>query len=259
VSKNNIQSQLDELLEKMDNPREFVIGLHKMLQSCVDEESSSTYRKLVPEMGKAFGTPKPVLVMIANKLGKFGEESPKPVFSLLNILWESGSYEERDIVGKTIEKLGKRYPDECLSLIPDFLPDLDNWSVCDVLAGMGMRPLVISRTREVLSLCERCVRDSNKWIRRFGVVTLWTFKKISASPKVFGILDQVMTDEDKDVKKGVAWICRQMTNKNSVEVAAFLKKWAKANPSKDTRWIIKDGMKKLSKQKQIEILSILGE
>jgi len=45
--------------------------------------------------------------------------------------------------------------------------------------------------------------------------------------------------------------------KNPDEVAKFLTKWAKTNPSKDTKWIIKDGMKKLSNAEQKKILQLL--
>jgi len=257
MSKSTIQREIRELLEKTNRPRELGAGLHKILRSHADKEASSTYRGLVPEMGRAFGTPKPVLVVIANELGKYGQRSPKPILSLLDALWDNGSYEERDIVGKTVEKLARKYPDECLSLVRSFLPDLDSWSVCDVLAGMGMRPIVISRTKEALLLCKKCVSDSTKWIRRFGVVTLWTFKKIPAPPEVFEILTEVMTDQDRDVKKGVAWILRQITTKNPDEVAAFLVKWTRAHPNRHARWIIRNGMKKLPRETQNRILSTL--
>lgn len=256
MSKSTIQREIRELLEKTNRPRELVAGLHKILRSHADKQASSTYRELVPEMRRAFGTPKPVLVVIANELGKYGQRSPKPMLSLLDALWENGSYEERDIVGKTVEKLAQKYPDECLNLVRSFLPDLDNWSVCDVLAGMGMRPIVISRTKEALLLCKKCVSDSNKWIRRFGVVTLWTFKKIPAPPEVFEILTEVMTDQDRDVKRGAAWILRQIVRKNPDEVAEFLVKWARAQPNRHARWIIRNGMKELPKERQNQILSI---
>jgi len=249
--------ELRALLEKTNSPRDLAAGLRRILISHADKQASSSYRELVHEMGTAFGTPKPVLVVIANELGKYGQKSPKPILLLLDALWENGSYEERDIVGKTVEKLGRKYPDECLSLVRSYVPDLDNWSVCDVLAGMGMRPIVISRTKEALSLCQRCVSDRNKWTRRFGVVTLWTFKKIPAPPKVFQILDQVMTDQDRDVKKGAAWILRQITTKNSDDVARFLVKWARAHPNTHTKWIIRNGMRKLPQERQNQILSIL--
>ncbi|MHA1149233.1 MAG: DNA alkylation repair protein [Promethearchaeota archaeon] len=257
INKNEIQKQLNKLFEIIDAPKEFITELHKFLQRYADNDLSDKYRRIIPEMGKAFGTPKPILVKIATKLGNYGQKNPDLIFPFLKTLWKNGSFEERDIVGKTIEKLGKKFADECLNLIPDFLPDLDNWSVCDVLGSMGMRPIVISKTEEVLSLCEKCMKDEGKWIRRFGVVTLWTFKKIPAPPNVFEILNIVMDDGDKDVKKGVAWILRQMTNMNSNKVTIFLLEKAKANPSKHARWIIKNGMKKIPQEKQDEILSLL--
>ena len=50
---------------------------------------------------------------------------------------------------------------------------------------------------------------------------------------------------------------REITKKNPDGVAEFLTRWAKANQDKDARWIIKDRMKKLPKEMQTEILSIL--
>ena len=41
-------------------------------------------------------------------------------------------------------------------------------------------------------------------------------------------------------------------------VAEFLTRWAEAKPDKNARWIIKDGMKKLPKEMQTEILTLLG-
>ena len=66
-----------------------------------------------------------------------------------------------------------------------------------------------------------------------------------------------MMDKDKDIKKAVSWILREITKKNPEEVAQFLIKWAKANQNKDTRWIIKDGMIKLNKDEQEKILGYL--
>jgi 3-methyladenine DNA glycosylase AlkC len=50
---------------------------------------------------------------------------------------------------------------------------------------------------------------------------------------------------------------KRSNQKESDEVAKFLMKWAKANPGKDAKWIIKDGMKKLSEDEQKRILGLL--
>ncbi|MEA3487724.1 MAG: DNA alkylation repair protein [Euryarchaeota archaeon] len=68
---------------------------------------------------------------------------------------------------------------------------------------------------------------------------------------VFEILDLVMKDKEKDIKQAVSWVLREITKKNPNDVAEFLTRWAQANPGKDARWIIKDGMKKLPKEKHL--------
>jgi hypothetical protein len=103
--------------------------------------------------------------------------------------------------------------------------------------------------KEATKNYQRIIPDTGKF---FGVVTLRGYKKIQTTNKVFEILDLVMEDRDKDIKKAVSWILREITKKNPNEVAEFLTRWAKANPGKDTRWIIKEGMKKLPKEKQVK-------
>lgn len=83
------------------------------------------------------------------------------------------------------------------------------------------------------------------------------YKRIQTTNEVFKILDLVMKDKEKDIKKAVSWVLREITKKNPDEVAEFLTKWAQANPDKNARWIIKDGMTKLPKEKQTKISSIL--
>ena len=89
------------------------------------------------------------------------------------------------------------------------------------------------------------------------MVTLRGYKRIQTTNEVFKILDLVMKDKEKDIKKAVSWVLREITKRNPDEVAEFLTRWAKASPSKDARWIIKEGMTKLPKENQTEILSVL--
>ena len=123
----------------------------------------------------------------------------------------------------------------------------------------GVEPIVYQRLELVLPLSGKWIKDKNKWIRRFGVGSLRGYKRIQITEKVFGILDLVTEDKDKDIKKAASWILREITKKNPDELAKFLMKWAKANPSKDAKWVIKDGMKKLRSNEQEEILKLIGE
>ncbi len=257
MDKTLIQKKTKELLEKTDKPKELAKELQGLFKSYVNKEASKNYQRIIPDTGKFYGVPIPILRAIATEIGKFIQKEPKKAQLLLETIWNEVSFEARQIAGKCLEKFGPKNPKICLDFVSLVLPDLDNWANCDNLAMCGIEPIVYQNPELVLPLSEKWIKDENKWIRRFGVVSLRGYKRIKITDKAFGILDLVMEDKDKDIKKAVSWILREITKKNPDEVAKFLIKWAKANPDKDTRWIIKDGMKKLPKKIQEEILKTL--
>lgn len=258
MNKSEIRQRTKDLLEKVDQPEEFIKEIQELLQDCVDEEATKNYQRIIPDTGKFYGVPKPTLWIIAGEMGKFIQKEPTRAEGLLTTMWEEGSFETKQITGKSLEKYGPKHPKLCLDFISSILVNLDNWSVCDSLAMYGVEPIVYSHPELVLPLSEIWTKNSNKWIRRFGVVTLRGYKKVKTTDIVFKILDKVMEDNEKDVKKAVAWVLREITKANPDDVAKFLSKWVKAKPSKDTRWIIRNGMKKLPEEKQSEILTTLS-
>lgn len=253
-----IQKGTKEVLEKVDKPKEFTKGLQKLLKSFVDEEATKNYRRIIHDTGKFYGVPKPALGVIASKIGKFIQREPTKAEGILRVIWAEDSFEAKQIVGKSLEKFGPKNPKICLDFVSSVLDGLDNWSVCDNLALFGVEPIVYLNPELVLPLSERWMKSNNKWIRRFGVVTLRGYKRVKTTDKVFKILNTVIEDNEKDIKKAVSWVLREITKKNADKVAEFLIRWAKTNPNKDTRWIIKDGMKKLSNNEQEKILDLLG-
>ncbi len=257
MDKQALRQASAELAGKLSQPEEFVAGLHRLLEARVDEKAFANYRRIIPEMGTTFGTSLPVLRVIAAEIARQGKKEPQSVLPMLKTLWDNGSFEERQIVGKVMERMAKKYPAKCLALVPGFLPALDNWANCDNLACFGMEAITLQMTDEVLSLCEQWVRDEKKWIRRFGVVVLRAFAKADLPEQAFEILGQVMTDRDSDVKKGVAWILRDLSKRHPARVFEFLPGWAQSNPNRDTVWIIKNGMKKLPVDQQQQLIEVV--
>ena len=258
MDKSTIQRKTNEMLELVDKPIEFTKAFKELLQSVVDTEATKNYKRIIPDTGKFYGVPKPILWIIASEIRKFIQREPEKAQRLLGTIWAEGSYEARQISGKSLERYGPKNPGICLDFISSVLSDIDNWSVCDCLAMYGVEPLVLSSPKLVLPLSEEWIQSTNKWIRRFGVVTLRGYKRVKTNDKVFELLDMVMEDEERDVKKAVSWILREITKGNPDEVSVFLAKLSMENPSKDTRWIIENGMKKLSVDEQSKILGLLG-
>lgn len=254
-----IQKRTRELLKKAESPEEFTKELQGLLKSNLDIGATKNYQRIIPDTGKFYGVPLPILNVIATDIGKFIQKEPAKARALLETIWNESSFEARQIAGKGLEKFGPQNPKLCLDFISSILPDLNNWAVCDILAMSGVEPIVYSKPELVLPLSETWIKSKNKWIRRFAVVTLRGYKRIPTTDKVFKILDLVMEDTDKDVKRAASWVLRELTKKNSSEVAQFLTKWAKSSPNKDTIWIIKDGVKKLSNDDQKKILRLLDQ
>ena len=257
MDKLQIQERTKKLLEKAEKQNEFIKVLQELLKSYVDREATKNYQRIIPDTGKFYGVPLPILRIVAAEIGKFIQKEPTRAQLLLETIWNEGSFEARQIAGKCLEKFGPKNPKFCLDFVSSVLPDLDNWAVCDNLAMFGVEPIVCSNPELVLPLSKRWIKDNNKWIKRFGVVTLRGYKKVETTDNVFKILDSVMENGDKDVKKAVSWVLREITKKNLNEVTEFLTRWAKSSPNKDTKWIIKDGIKKLSRDGQEKILGLL--
>ena len=137
------------LAGRLSQPGEFVAGLHRLLETHADEKAFANYHRIIPEMGTTFGTPLPVLRVIAAEIARQGKKEPRSVLPMLKTLWDNGSFEERQIVGKVMERMAKKYPTECLALVPGFLPALDNWANCDNLACFGMEAVALQMTDDV--------------------------------------------------------------------------------------------------------------
>jgi 3-methyladenine DNA glycosylase AlkD len=257
MDKINIQRRVRGSLAEVVNPQEFTKELQNLLQTLVDKDATRNYQRIIPDKGKFYGVPKPILWIIAAEIGKYIRKEPEKAAELLKAIWAERSYEAKQIAGKSLEKYSPKYPKICLDFVTSVLTELDNWSVCDCLAMYGVEPVVYAYPELVLPLSEKWVQSADKWIRRFGVVTLRGYKRLQATEKVFELLAVVMEDKERDVRKAVAWILREITKANPDMIAEFLVEQAQTLQSKDKKRIIKDGMKKLNDNDQRRIAELL--
>lgn len=120
-----IQKNTKRLLEKADKPKEVTKGLQNLLKSFIDKEATKNYQRIIPDTGKFYGVPLPVLRVIAAEIGKFIQKESAKALLLLETVWNEGSFEARQITGKSLEKFGPKSPKNCLDFVSAVLPDLD--------------------------------------------------------------------------------------------------------------------------------------
>ena len=259
VDKGWLRAQMAELLERAGEPQVFNEGLHDLLRTLGSEEQAAGAARFIPGMGESYGVPVPALRLIAAELAKWGGRHSPQAFALIEQLWRNGSRDERVIAAKMLERLGKREWEKTLELAASFVGDIRNWEECDQLACFGLRNVVQRHPEAVLPRCQTWVRSEDKWTRRFGVAGLTSLPKDKGyhpSEPEFAILDAVMADEAREVQDAVAWMLREVSQRDPAAVAGYLRRHA-LGASQHTRRIVKQAMKKLPDEEQEAIRALL--
>ena len=233
-----------------------VANIQRILEHEGDAQAVESQRRVMPGIARMYGVPMPLLRQLAASLAKEGQQDLPHVLAVLDALWANGSLEERQIVGKVLERLGRHHPEECLAAVERFLPSLDGWANCDNLACFSMKEVALGDPAGTVTRCRRWVQHPLKWVRRFGVVVLRAFEKRAAPDGVFEVLDALRDEKDPDVQKGVAWICRDLSLRHPKEVFALLSSWATSKGSEGRVWMLREGLKRLP-PRQRERLKVL--
>jgi len=259
VNKDRTRAQVVRLLERVDEPQAFDVKLQNLLRSLGSEEQAAGARRYIPGMGESYGVPLPALRIIAAELAKWGQRRPAEAFALVERLWGNGSRDERVIVAKVLERLGKREWAKTLELAASFVGDIRNWEECDQLACFGLRYVVQRHPGAVLPRCQAWVQSEDKWTRRFGVAVLTSLPKDKAyhpSEQEFAVLDAVMADEAREVQDAVAWALREIGKRHPAAVAGYLRRHARS-ANRHTRRIVRQAMKALPDEEQATLQTLL--
>jgi len=171
------------------------------------------------------------------------------------------------IVGIAFNQMSHKYYHEVVKRTREYIITSSHWASSDTFADKTFNTMFKERFDWILEMLKKWARDDNKWIRNaagFAVHAPVERKILDAQQfqKALGILDLLMQDKDMNVKKKVAWALRVVSSRvykgYPEETFEFLKKWASVD-DKNTRWIIKNGMKFLEKEKQEIILKAIGQ
>ena len=97
-------------------------------------------------------------------------------------------------------------------------------------------------------------------MRRLAVATIPPYIRAreTESKICLQFLDKTMREKDGDVKKAISWALREVTKKDPKSVFELLRKWAQVD-DKNTKWIIREGMKKLSHEEQEKLRTLMIE
>ena len=222
--------------------------------------------------GKIGITKTPLLVSTGKELGKLLlNEDWK--FEELRNLWKlslsekenlaqglAGGREARLIIIGALSMISKKEYGETKRFVSEISESIADWETCDQLALRVIINLAIKNRDELFSVMKAWSEHENKWIRRLAAATIVPYIRArkQEARTCLKLLNNMMEEEDKEVKKAIAWALREITKKDADAVSEFLHEWAKVN-NRNTRWIIREGMKKLSSEEQDRLNALIAE
>jgi len=178
-------------------------------------------------------------------------------FEKLMELWKKGKRDEKLIVISALGEISKKDYENSKQFVLNVLKDIIDWEICDQLSLKVIVNLAVQNQKELFSLMHEWIKSKNKWIRRLAVATIPPYirAKGTESKTCLKLLNKVMKEKDRDVKKAIGWALREITKKDPKSVFEFLQKWAKIK-DKNIKWIIKEGMKKLAREEQEKLKNL---
>ncbi len=171
--------------------------LRKRLESLAEPKFQRFASSLIPELNPdlLLGVRLPKLRKIAREIAK---EDPQGYLREAR----SDSFEEIMLQGMVIGCI-KEPPDQIFPLIEDFLPKIDNWSICDSFCSS----LKIAREypEPIWSFLQPLFQDQRAYYVRFAIVmAIFYFIQKPYLPQIFAVLDGISVDSYY-VRMAVAW------------------------------------------------------
>jgi 3-methyladenine DNA glycosylase AlkD len=179
-------------------------SIQEQLVSLSTEATKSSIQKFVPGSQKLYGVKMPLLNELCKQLKEGG-------FPLVNMLWQSGSFEEKMLAAKLINKLAKKEPAGALAAVKKFSNDIQDWAVCDTLGMQSLKLISASHSKEIFALAKKLNLSKNFWQRRLSLVLVEVYAKDeNMHDAIDTLLKPLKTDKEYYVKKAVEWIGKSM-------------------------------------------------
>jgi len=177
-----------------------LVEIQKILKSKAENKTRKNGTRLVPTAEKVWGVKMVVMNDIIKKI-------KEPDFDLIEKLWRSGGFEERQLAAKILGKVCKKDPDRALKLIKKFSKDISDWVVCDTLGTQGIREIVKTKQKEIFELSRKLISSKNFWQRRFAIVLLIELNRQGFSKeKIRKLSKRVENDKEHYIKRAIVWL-----------------------------------------------------
>ncbi len=140
-------------------------------------------------------------------------------------LIESQILEEASIGIKILRKMTRHLTPAHFDTIDPWVDLLTNWANTDGLSAWIIAD-IIKKDPNLTDRLLEWTTSENRWRRRAAAVSLVPIaRRGDMLDQVFRIADQLMTDGDDMVRKGVGWLLKEASKEHPQEIRDYLLKW----------------------------------
>jgi 3-methyladenine DNA glycosylase AlkC len=254
-----LRARAAEAAAKFAIPEECAACVHRLLHDYADRT-----RRVSPKLAEitppnTLKTPAPVMRAVIGALRKPAQAAPEDTLGVAKRLWDYGSVEERRMAAELLGLVVAKVPGEALALMEDWLPQLESGESADALAQHAFRPLVSADPFTHLANAQRWVRHANRWIRRFGIVTLSALaydRRWDDVPGALDVLRPVMVEADPLVRQALITALSDLLPRSPADVITFLHEHA-GRQNHNTHIILRAVLKHLPAEAQTELVRLM--
>ncbi|MDP4146297.1 MAG: DNA alkylation repair protein [Bacillota bacterium] len=210
-----------------------------LLNKNSDESYKAFNKKIIPDMGEAFGVRTPILRNICQGILK-----NKNLNEIITELHKGKMFEEKLLEGMLIGSMKFQDSNEMVIAIDNYITRIDNWALCDSFVS-SLKKLVIKNKELFYYKINDYVKSVNPWEIRFGLILLNGYFK--DKDYVTHILDIISTIDNNHyyVKMGEAWLLSTIYLSDSERVIEFLQSTTIDN------WCVNKAIQKIIESKRV--------
>ena len=200
------------------------------------------------QLQETVGIPVPVLKAISKTIAKVARKRVADFIPLAKLLWERYGREGRVVTLPVLGAMELTDPETIMPLLMDLCRDCFTWEDCDRLAMDAFEPVVRKEPEKWLETMVPWLEDENKWLRRAGVTVIGrlAMKHPAYTARCLKLTEQLLWDEDMDVKRAVSFAIRISVRGEVEPVYEFMKQHIPPENPVAT-WVLCDVIRSMGK------------
>ena len=199
------------------------------------------------EQQETVGIPVPILKQIGKEMAKPAAKQGDQYLPLTQLVWDEYGREGRVVTLIPLGKMELKEPQTIIPLLKEMCTTCITWEDADRLAMDALEPIVRKEPETWLSEAEEWLNHENKWVKRAGVTVMGRLpmQQPEYTSRCLAGAEQLLFDEDTDVKKATSFAIRLCARGNASLVRDFLVQHVPPSNSTAT-WVLCDAIRSMA-------------